>query len=86
MVYVHENCHNAITEECSFNAHKVLDIPWTWTTGCVDGSFSLANKDKPNVVNTLIDEELVYWKTYGSGLYPSIVINNRTYRGQLEKL
>jgi hypothetical protein len=38
------------------------------------------------VVNYLIDEELDYWKRYGSGLYPSIVINNRTYRGQLDKL
>lgn len=29
---------------------------------------------------------MAYWKKYGSGIYPSIVINNRTYRGQLEKL
>ena len=34
----------------------------------------------------IIDEEIDYWRTYGSGLYPSIVINNRTYRGQLESL
>jgi hypothetical protein len=36
--------------------------------------------------NTMIDNEIDYWKQYGSGIYPSIVINNRTYRGQLEPL
>jgi hypothetical protein len=36
------------------------------------------------VNNTLIDEDIDYWMKYGSGLFPSIVINNSTYRGQLE--
>ena len=36
--------------------------------------------------NTIIDKEIEYWKQFGSGIYPSIVINNRTYRGQIESL
>jgi hypothetical protein len=36
--------------------------------------------------NRIIDSEIDYWKTYGAGIYPSLVINNRTYRGQLESL
>jgi hypothetical protein len=35
MNYVHKTCHNSITEECSFNAHVELDLPFTWTTDCV---------------------------------------------------
>jgi hypothetical protein len=34
----------------------------------------------------MIDEEIDYWRQYGTGIYPSVVINNRTYRGQLESL
>jgi len=32
----------------------------------------------------LIDKDLAYWKKYGSNLFPSVVINNQTFRGQLE--
>jgi hypothetical protein len=32
----------------------------------------------------MIDREIVYWSKFGSGLFPSVVINNVTYRGQLE--
>jgi hypothetical protein len=34
----------------------------------------------------MIEDEIIYWKIYGTGIYPSLVINNRTYRGQLESL
>lgn len=37
-----------------------------------------------NITNSLIDQDLEYWDKYGSALFPSIVINNSTYRGQLE--
>jgi len=32
----------------------------------------------------MIDEDVRYWGKYGSNLFPSIVINNSTYRGQME--
>ena len=32
----------------------------------------------------MIDSDIEYWDKYGSSLFPSIVINNSTYRGQLE--
>ena len=32
----------------------------------------------------MIDNDVDYWAKYGSNLFPSIVINNSTYRGQLE--
>lgn len=53
---------------------------------CVDNSFSSSDRSHPSTTNTFIDEEIAYWKQYGSGVFPSIVINNRTYRGQIESL
>merc|ERR1711953_1311408 len=38
------------------------------------------------VRNSLIDNEISYWKDYGTNIYPSIVINQKTYRGQIEPL
>ena len=32
----------------------------------------------------MIDKDIDYWLKYGSNINPSIVINNSTYRGQLE--
>ena len=32
----------------------------------------------------MIDKDLKYWGKYGSNLFPSVVINNQTFRGQLE--
>lgn len=52
----------------------------------MNASFSAPDKTSINTRNYIIDEEIEYWKKYGSGIYPSIVINNRTYRGQLESL
>jgi hypothetical protein len=56
------------------------------TQECVENSFSDKDWKKKGVTNYLIDKEIEYWKTYGAGMYPAIVINNRTYRGQLEDL
>jgi hypothetical protein len=32
----------------------------------------------------MIDRDIEYWAKYGTNLFPSIVINNSTFRGQLE--
>jgi cbb3-type cytochrome oxidase subunit 3 len=37
-----------------------------------------------NLSNRLLDSEMAYYKDYGTVLFPSIVINNQTFRGQLE--
>lgn len=81
MEYVHQNCYNVINEECSSRAHQRLGLDFDETNKCVKESFTASNWSDPNTNNTMIDEEIAYWKTYGSGIYPAIVINNRTYRG-----
>ena len=35
----------------------------------------------PNVENFLLDSEMSYYREYGTVLFPSIVINNQTFRG-----
>lgn len=36
--------------------------------------------------NNLIDTEIKLWKEFGTTVYPSIVVNKKTYRGQIEPL
>jgi hypothetical protein len=86
MRYVHTNCYSVINEDCSKSAHSKLGLDFLETQKCVMGSFSSIDWESEKTNNTLIDSEIEYWRQYGSGIYPSIVINNRTYRGQLEPL
>jgi len=32
----------------------------------------------------MIDNDIKYWSKFGSSLFPSVVINNQTFRGQIE--
>ena len=75
-----------INEECSRSAHQALSLSFEKTKACVDKSFTTKQWDSAMTENYMIDSEIEYWKKYGSGIYPAIVINNRTYRGQMEKL
>ena len=86
MKFVHQNCYNVINEDCSISAHKKLSLNFEETKQCVENSFSSSDWDKNGTTNSMIDTEIEYWKKFGSGIYPSIVINNRTFRGQLESL
>ena len=61
-------------------------MDYSETEKCVKNSFSRDDWGNSETKNSIIDEEIIYWKTYGSGIFPSVVINNRTYRGQLESL
>jgi hypothetical protein len=75
-----------INEDCSKRAHDRLGLNFDETKRCVSSSFSTSDWKSNKTVNYIIDEEIDYWKTYGAGIYPAMVINNRTYRGQLESL
>lgn len=63
-------------------------LNWVETEACVANSFSVPdNKEawgRATTTNSLIDKDIAYWDMFGSNLFPSIVINNSTYRGQLE--
>lgn len=75
---VHSTCYSVINEDCSERAHEFLNLDWDATNACVRESFGGANKNTwgdADVHNSRIDEEIAYWKDYGTNIYPSIVIN-----------
>ena len=70
-------------------AHQEVGLDWKDTQSCVADSFGSADESKwglDSTKNLFIDEEISYWKEYGTNIYPSIVINKKTYRGQIEPL
>lgn len=81
MKYVHKMCLEQITEECSKLGHVSIEVDYQETMKCVTDSF-----EGPNVLkddNSILRNEAAAWKKYGSAYWPSIVINDRTYRGDL---
>lgn len=83
---VHASCNSVINMDCSKNAHEKLGLSYTTTDNCVKNSFTGTDWQSSNVRNDKIDEEISYWREYGTNIYPSIVINQKTYRGQIEPL
>lgn len=84
---VHQTCFNVIDDICSQKAHEHLNLNWQTTHKCMLESFTEKEGwEKPTVKNVMIEEEIKYWKEYGTNVYPSIVINYKTYRGQIDPL
>lgn len=81
MKYVHRMCYETVNEECSKMGHKSIGVEYEQTMQCVRDSFEGPNmqKDENKVLKTMAEG----WKKYGTGYWPSIVINERTYRGDL---
>jgi hypothetical protein len=73
-------CYETINEECSKLGHKQIQREYITTTDCVLSTFEggLIQND-----NTVLREDAQQWRALGTGYWPSIVINNRTYRGDL---
>mgnify|MGYP000619174661 CR=1 FL=1 len=81
---VHQTCYSVINEDCSRRAHTLLGLDWTATNQCVSDSFGGLSKSewgRDTTKNAKIDKEIDYWTNYGTNIYPSVVINKKTYRG-----
>jgi len=64
-----------------------LKLNWQTTFDCVEASFSSkTNREKISVKNSIIEKEIALWLDIGAQIYPSVVINKKTYRGQIEPL
>lgn len=85
---VHSVCYSVINEDCSREAHDHLGLDWDQTVKCVEDSFSKpkAKWSLNSCTNSIIDAEIAYWREFGTNIYPSIVINQKSYRGQIEPL
>jgi hypothetical protein len=90
----HRLCFGLVNEDCSIQAHMVSKLNFTKTMKCVAKSFSLNGQsvkledesamNDPNLKNKVIDNEIDYYSKYGPHTTPAIVVNNQTFRGQLE--
>ena len=75
-------CYETKNEDCSKETHDHLNLDFSKTKECVDTSFdSKGDLDTPN---RILDDERSYAAKFGSAHWPAIVINNVTFRGDLE--
>lgn len=91
MKSIHQNCYASVNYDCSMMAHRDVGIDMEETEKCVDDSWNMNMKEQsslynnPSLKNTLLDKEIAYEEKYGTSLFPAVVINNQTFRGQLER-
>jgi hypothetical protein len=87
MKYVHRMCYEEINDNCSKLGHKAINRNFDETMKCVSDSFiSTGTGIQPNFQkddNKILKEEAEKWKALGSAYWPSIVVNERTYRGDM---
>lgn len=81
MKEVHSECFGFISEQCSKNAHKTLGLSFDTTMKCVKESFQ--GSDFSQAENTIMKENAVQWKEYGTLYWPSVTINRVTFRGDI---
>mgnify|MGYP002632702691 CR=1 FL=1 len=77
---VHELCRDRITIDCSVNAIETLNINSDVIDKCVDNTFAGEDWEADNMVFSQFAQE---WKNYGHNLYPSVIINGKTFRGRM---
>lgn len=81
MQYVHRMCYEEVNEECSKMGHRNINRDYAVTQSCVKDTFDGPNPQIDD--NRVLRDEAKAWSTYGTGYWPSVVINDRTYRGDL---
>lgn len=87
MWYIHSMCGTNIDEQCSKDGHEFTNLNFKKTMECVKNSFTNYNMLGDQSFyqeNAMIDEDIELWKEYGTGKYPAVVINQVTFRGQIE--
>ena len=78
---MHSECFGFISERCSQNAHLKLGLDFDATKKCVNESF--LGLDHATVDNTLLKDNALAWKEYGTLYWPSVTINRMTFRGDI---
>ena len=66
--------------------HKAIGRAFDATMKCVKDSFDTTSSADPNFSkddNRILKEESDKWKALGSAYWPTVVINERTYRGDM---
>jgi hypothetical protein len=77
----HQVCQSRITESCSRNVAEGLRLDFEKIETCVKDSFE--GDDFSSSDNSVLRASAIEWQKFGTHLSPSIVINDRTFRGRL---
>ena len=78
---VHDVCRNRITPDCASIAMTTLGINEESVDQCIQATFeSTDSYEGENYVFSKFAQE---WKNYGHNMYPSMIINGKTFRGRL---
>lgn len=78
---MHSECFGFISEDCSKNAHKRLELDFEETQKCVRESF--VGVDHSKVDNIYMAENSQAWQEYGTLYWPSVTIDRVTFRGDI---
>ena len=81
MKHIHQQCFSYIDELCSKSAHESIDESYEDTMKCVDQGFW--DKDYKTAENSVLKKNAGRWKEYGTLYWPSVTINQVTYRGDI---
>lgn len=81
MEKAHMACFTDFTEDCSKSVHTDLKLSWEETTACVQKSFDDSKNEDDNA---LLEADAVEWVLRGPHFVPAVIINNITYRGNLD--
>ena len=81
MEYLQKHCRSKVTEPCSKKAHEMTGLDFKKTMRCVDKSFSDPVTRKGD--NPVLEHQYLTWRSAGSHIFPGVIINNSSYRGEL---
>ena len=81
MEYLQKHCRAKVTEPCSKKAHEMTGLDFKKTMRCVDKSFSDPVTRKGD--NPVLEHQYLTWRSAGSHIFPGVIINNSSYRGEL---
>ena len=61
---------------------RALKLPWEPLKQCVENTFQ-DKEHKSTSKNALLEQWAYEWHNLGHQVYPSLIINNKTFRGRL---
>ena len=77
-------CYNEVTNDCHKQALKKTSLSQKDIQECYAESFNGDTKDVHQKDNNYFRKEKQYYMEYGPSFFPAMVINNRTYMGNLD--
>mmetsp|Transcript_16900 Transcript_16900/g.25999 ORF Transcript_16900/g.25999 Transcript_16900/m.25999 type:complete len:272 (-) Transcript_16900:280-1095(-) len=81
MKRVHTECKSRINGACSKRVMQSQKIDTSYVQDCLDSSF--AKKGDMETENLVLQKHASKWLALGTHLYPSLTVNDKSFRGRL---